>query len=119
MAGQRVLVARAEEARDTLPDGLRAAGAAVDVVALYRTLAVVPPNAERALAADAVAFSSSSTVRNFAAAFPGHDLSDVRAVSIGPVTTQAVQEAGLQLLAEAERHDVDGLVEALLGALRS
>jgi uroporphyrinogen III methyltransferase/synthase len=114
LTNTRALVARAEEARDTLPEGLRAAGATVDVVALYRTLAVVPPNAERALTADAVAFSSSSTVRNFAAAFPGRDLSAVRAVSIGPVTTTAVREAGLQLLGEAERHDVDGLVDALV-----
>ena len=60
--GVRALVARAEEARDTLPDGLRAAGAEVDVVPLYRTLAALPRHPERMLAADAVAFTSSSTV---------------------------------------------------------
>ena len=71
----RALVARAEEARDTLPDGLRAAGAEVDVVPLYRTLAALPRHPERMLSADAVAFTSSSTVRRFAEALAGRDLS--------------------------------------------
>ena len=73
-AGVRALVARAEEARDTLPEGLRAAGAEVDVVPLYRTLAAQPRHPERMLAADAVAFTSSSTVTRFAEALAGHDL---------------------------------------------
>ena len=71
LAGVRALVARAEEARDTLPEGLRAAGAEVDVVPLYRTLARCPRHPERMLAADAVAFTSSSTVARFAEALAG------------------------------------------------
>ena len=67
----RALVARAEEARDTLPEGLRAAGADVDVVPLYRTLAALPRHPERMLSADAVAFTSSSTVTRFAEALAG------------------------------------------------
>ena len=97
----RALVARAEEARDTLPDGLRAAGADVDVVPLYRTLASLPRHPERMLAADAVAFTSSSTVRRFAAALPGRDLAGVRGVSIGPVTSATARELGVGLVAEA------------------
>jgi uroporphyrinogen III methyltransferase/synthase len=117
LAGVRALVARAEEARDTLPDGLRAAGADVDIVPLYRTLASLPRHPERMLAADAVAFTSSSTVRRFAAALPGHDLAGVRGVSIGPVTSAVARELGLGLVAEATRHDLDGLVETLLAVL--
>jgi uroporphyrinogen III methyltransferase/synthase len=117
LAGRSALVARAEEARDTLPDGLRAAGADVDVVALYRTLRIGPRQPARLLGCDVVAFSSSSTVRGFAEALRGHDLSGVRAVSIGPVTTGTARELGLQVVAEAERHDVDGLVEAIVGLL--
>jgi uroporphyrinogen III methyltransferase/synthase len=117
LRGTRALVARAEEARDTLPDGLRAAGAEVDVVALYRTLAALPRHPERMLAADAVAFTSSSTVTRFADALAGHDLSRVRGVSIGPVTSATARELGVGVVAESARHDLDGLVEILLRVL--
>ncbi|MDX6560449.1 MAG: uroporphyrinogen methyltransferase / synthase, partial [Gaiellales bacterium] len=116
--GMRALVARAEEARDTLPDGLRAAVAHVDVVPLYRTLAARPRRPERMLSADAVAFTSSSTVRRFADALPGRDLSAVRGVSIGPVTSATARELGVGVVAEAVRHDLDGLTETLLEVLK-
>ena len=115
--GTRALVARAEQARDTLPEGLRAAGAEVDVVPLYRTLAATPRHPGRMLAADAVAFTSSSTVVRFAEALPGRDLSGVRGVSIGPVTSATARELGVGVIAEAARHDLDGLVETLLRVL--
>ncbi|HEY3612700.1 MAG TPA: uroporphyrinogen-III C-methyltransferase [Gaiellales bacterium] len=117
LQGVRALVARAEEARDTLPDGLRAAGADVDVVPLYRTLATRPRHPERMLSADAVAFTSSSTVTRFAEALAGHDLAGVRGVSIGPVTSATARELGVGVVAEASRHDLDGLVAALLEVL--
>jgi uroporphyrinogen III methyltransferase/synthase len=116
VAGRRVLVARAEEARDTLPDGLHEAGAAtVDVVPLYRTVAEVPPGADPP-AADLVTFTSSSTVRFFHLAFGGHDLSAVRGVSIGPVTSATMRELGIPIIAEAAEHDLDGLVAAVVEA---
>jgi uroporphyrinogen III methyltransferase / synthase len=117
LTGTRALVARAEEARDTLPEGLRAAGAEVDVVPLYRTLAATPRRPERMLSADAVAFTSSSTVRRFAEALPGRDLASVRGVSIGPVTSATARELGVGVVAEAARHDLDGLTETLLQVL--
>jgi uroporphyrinogen III methyltransferase/synthase len=117
LAGVRALVARAEEARDTLPEGLRAAGADVDVVPLYRTLAARPRHPERMLSADAVAFTSSSTVTRFAEALAGHALSGVRGVSIGPVTSATARELGVGLIAEAREHDLDGLVSTLLQVL--
>ena len=117
LAGVRALVARAEEARDTLPAGLAAAGAEVDVVPLYRTLAARPRHPERMLAADAVAFTSSSTVTRFAEALAGHDLSRVRGVSIGPVTSATAGTLGVGLIAEAAEHDLDGLVATLLQVL--
>ena len=116
VAGRRVLVARAEEARDTLPDGLHAAGATrVDVVPLYRTVAEVPPGPD-ALAADLVTFTSSSTVRFFATAFAGRELGAVRGVSIGPVTSATMRDLGIPIVAEATRHDIDGVVEAVIAA---
>ena len=111
-----VLVARAADARDVLPDALRERRAKVDVVALYETVADEPdPEAvEAASSADYVTFTSSSTVRNFVAAIGGGFPERARVVSIGPVTSEAAREAGLTVDLEAESHDLDGLVEALV-----
>jgi uroporphyrinogen III methyltransferase/synthase len=111
-----VLVARAAEARDVLPDALRESGAEVDVVALYETVAERPdPEAvEAAQSADYLTFTSSSTVRNLVGALEDGLPRQARVVSIGPITSEAVREAGLEVHVEAERHDIDGLVEALL-----
>jgi uroporphyrinogen III methyltransferase / synthase len=116
VADRRVLVARAAEARDVLPDALRERGAEVDVVALYETMREEPDQAavEAAQGADYVTFTSSSTVRNLTEALGGHFPNGARIVSIGPVTSEAARAAGLEVHAEAERHDVEGLVAALL-----
>jgi uroporphyrinogen III methyltransferase / synthase len=116
LRGKPVLVARAAEARELLPDTLRRRGAEVDVVALYETVAEAPDAEalERARDADFVTFTSSSTVRNFLAASPNGIPEGAKVVSIGPVTSEAAREAGLTVDVEAERHDIDGLVEALL-----
>jgi uroporphyrinogen III methyltransferase/synthase len=114
--GRRVLVARAAEARDVLPDALRERGAEVDVIALYETVREDPdPEAvEAAQAADYVTFTSSSTVRNLIEALGDRFPADARVVSIGPITSEAARAAGLEVQVEADRHDVDGLLEALL-----
>ncbi|MGE5282771.1 MAG: uroporphyrinogen-III C-methyltransferase [Chloroflexota bacterium] len=114
--GKRVLVARAAEARDVLPDALRGRGAEVDVVALYETVREEPsPEAvEAAQGAGYVTFTSSSTVRNLIDALGERFPAAARVVSIGPVTTDAARDAGLTVHVEAERHDIEGLVEALL-----
>jgi uroporphyrinogen III methyltransferase/synthase len=111
-----VLVARAAEARDVLPDALRERGALVDVVALYETVAEDPdPEAvEAARSADYVTFTSSSTVRNLLGAVGDRFPRAARVVSIGPVTSETAREAGLEVHVEAERHDPSGLVEALV-----
>ncbi len=123
----RALIARARGGREQLPDALRARGADVDALDLYET--VVEPLAPRTLAqaraADYVTFTSSSTVRNFLHAAGVQDgardgrasagISDAtRIVSIGPVTSETLREHGLDVDVEAARHDVDGLLDALL-----
>ena len=115
---RRALVARAAQAREVLPEALRSRGVEVDVLPLYETVA--EPLSERALAAarsaDYVTFTSSSTVRFFLEA-TGADAAlspRTRVVSIGPVTSEALRESGLEPDVEAERHDVDGLLDALL-----
>jgi uroporphyrinogen III methyltransferase/synthase len=116
--GRRVLIARASEARELLPESLEKAGASVDVVALYDTV-------REDLSADSVAdlvnidyvtFTSSSTVRYFVEALGGVERfpNTARVVSIGPVTSATAQELGLRVDAEAEQHDIDGLVTALV-----
>jgi uroporphyrinogen III methyltransferase/synthase len=125
--GARVLVLRAEGGRAVLVEGLAAAGAAVDEVTLYVAAppAEAPPEAlallrERAI--DAVAFTSSSTVRNLVTVL-GADaearagLDAARVVCIGPATAGTAREAGLAVAAEAELHTVPGLVAALRQAL--
>jgi uroporphyrinogen III methyltransferase / synthase len=116
LSGKRVLVARAAEARDVLPDGLRERGAEVDVVALYDTVGERVGDATLAeiAAADYVTFTSSSTVTRFLEATGGVP-NGARVVSIGPVTSATAREHGLEVHVEAERHDIDGLVEALVG----
>jgi uroporphyrinogen III methyltransferase/synthase len=117
----RALIARARVARDVLPDALRARGAEVDVVELYETVAEQLSEAQLAAAraADYVTFTSSSTVRFLldAGGGPGPDgvLGDgARLVSIGPATSTTLREHGLTPHVEAERHDVDGLIAALV-----
>jgi len=114
--GRRVLVARAADARDVLPDALRERGAEVDVVALYETVREQPDEAavESAQGADYVTFTSSSTVTNLTEALGDRFPSSARVVSIGPITSEAARAAGLEVHVEAERHDVDGLLAALL-----
>ncbi len=111
---RRVLVARAAVARDRLIEGLRDRGAEVVVVALYDTVAE-PIDATTAAAlaqADYLTFTSSSTVRFFLqSAAPGPQ---TRIASIGPVTSATLREHGLEPHIEATRHDIVGLLDALI-----
>ncbi|HEX6494571.1 MAG TPA: uroporphyrinogen-III synthase [Acidobacteriaceae bacterium] len=126
--GERVLLVRAAAARDVVPDALRAAGSTLTIVDAYRT--VVPADAaERACAIfggaplpDAVVFTSGSTVthlldvlREAALAFPR----EVACVSIGPVTSAALRDAGLVVGAEAETASLDALVTACVRVFTS
>jgi len=112
----RALVARAAEARDVLPDALRERGVEVDVLALYETVPETLDDRARdaALHADYITFTSSSTVTRFldAAGAPPGDHTKI--VSIGPITTQTLRERGLTPDVEAERHDIDGVVAAIV-----
>jgi uroporphyrinogen III methyltransferase/synthase len=121
VSGKRVLVARPAEARDVIPEYLRGRGAEVDVVALYETVREEPsPEAvEAAQSADYITFTSSSTVRNLSEALGERFPHDARTVSIGPVTSEAIKNAGLKVDVEADHHDIDGLIAALLADAKS
>ena len=115
---RRALIARASQARDVLPDGLSARGAEVHVLDVYETVAETPPPGilAQALGADYITFTSSSTVRYFLEAAGGTQAirPGSRLVSIGPVTSEALREQGLEPHLEAARHDVDGILQAIL-----
>ncbi|HST29726.1 MAG TPA: uroporphyrinogen-III C-methyltransferase [Chthoniobacterales bacterium] len=113
----RILLARAERARDVLPKELSRLGAIVDEAFAYRT---VPETRDVTGArrrfldegADLITFTSSSTVENFL----GLGLpwpKGMQVASIGPITSKTAQENGLKVDIEARRHDIAGLVEAI------
>jgi uroporphyrinogen-III synthase/uroporphyrinogen III methyltransferase/synthase len=120
-AGQRILLARAAAARDVIPDGLRAAGATVDVVDAYRN--VMPEAASellrQALAGgiDAATFTSSSSVTHLAeaarAAGVELSLAGVPAISIGPITSRTLRDLGWEPAVEANPYDILGLIAAV------
>lgn len=114
---KRVLVATAEGAAEILERSLLGQGADVTVLDLYRTEAASfdDATADKVCSSDYVTFSSGSTVRNLLTALEPKRLpANCRIVTIGPVTSEAVQSAGLRVATEAKRPDIDALVEAVL-----
>lgn len=118
----RVLLARAEVARDVVPDALRAAGYEVDVVAVYKTRP--PPRALldglsallEGYELDVVTFTSSSTVEHLCDALEARAaelLARTCVASIGPITTETAKKRGLRVDVTAEEHTVPGLVAAI------
>jgi uroporphyrinogen III methyltransferase/synthase len=113
----KVLIARAERARDLLPKGLAGMGAIVDEAFAYRTVAETSDvtGARRRFVeegADLITFTSSSTVENFL------DLklpwpAGMKVASIGPVTSATARERGLSVDVEANQHDIPGLISAI------
>jgi uroporphyrinogen III methyltransferase / synthase len=121
VAGGKVLYVTAEGARDVLPAGLREIGANLVIVEAYRT---IPDGAgaeklARAIEAgkvDLATFTSASAVRGYIEAV-GEDLAlRIPAASIGPQTSDALREAGIEVEAEADESTIDGLVSAVLRA---
>jgi uroporphyrinogen-III synthase len=114
----RVAVVQADIARPVAVDGLRAKGWDVTALTAYRTLAVdAEPTVVNAIAsADAITFTSGSTVRSFVTAY-GVDRLPGNVISIGPVTTNACAEFGISVTVTASEHNIDGLVAATVQSL--
>jgi uroporphyrinogen-III synthase len=123
--GKRVLLVRAQVARDVIPRELRKAGARVDVVEAYET--IVPQSSRIRLNAalnspkkrpQVITFTSSSTVRNFvflvdSRKAPVNHLGGIRLASIGPVTSSTLREVGLRVDIQAKEFTIPGLVKAI------
>lgn len=123
--GVRVLLARAAVARDVIPDALREAGIAVDVVDAYRNVLpeIAPELLTRAIAnrIDAVTFTSSSSATHLAEAARlagvAWPFAGVPAVSIGPITSETLIGLGWPPAVEAKPSDIKGLIAAVCHAL--
>jgi uroporphyrinogen III methyltransferase/synthase len=120
--GNRFVLLRAEIGRPIIVDGLRQRGATkVDDVAVYETrpAASLPPEVVEALDQKQVhwiTFTSSSTVKNFVSLLGSEfraRLAEVKLASIGPITTQTLNELGLKPTVQADTFNVAGLVEAI------
>lgn len=123
MDGKKVLLPRAKEARPTLPVEVRKMGAIVDEIAVYETkqatesvALLISRLAKRSV--DMVTFTSSSTVKNFKAALPEKDFSElvegIKVASIGPITSDTARELGLHVDVEAKEYTIPGLCDAIL-----
>jgi uroporphyrinogen-III synthase len=114
VSGKRFLLPRADIAREALAVGLTQRGAVVTEVAAYRTVGVSGPPPDLS-GADAVTFTSSSTVRHFLAS--GAAVGTAKVVCIGPVTAATARKLGLTVDAVADEYTEDGLIQALEGVL--
>lgn len=122
-AGSAVLIVRAAEAREVLPEALRSLGFHVDIAPVYRVVTVRPPTdvLERIASGsvDAVVFASGGTARRFVEALAAEGM-DAAALlvapvvaSIGPVTTQALHELGIAVDVQAPESTVASVVQVL------
>ena len=120
--GKRILLARAEKARDILPKGLRKMGAEVDVVEAYRT--VRPKGGVKKLKKilkdgkmDVITFTSSSTLNHFAELLKKENLKKllrgIAIACIGPVTARTVKEWGLKTQIQPRQYTIPGLTQAI------
>lgn len=108
MEGKRVLIPRAQEAREILPEELTRRGAKVDVVPCYKTIMPEPPPHLEEI--DRVVLMSSSAARHFRQL----SAADPECVCIGPITAETARELGFTRIIQAEQFDEDGVVQALL-----
>jgi len=118
--GARILIPRAQVAREVLPEMLIAAGAREVVVApVYKTVkpANAPVECVRELAAagaiDLVAFTSSSTVTNFCEMIGASVARGLRAAAIGPITAETARASGLQVVVQPTEYTVPALIAAI------
>jgi hydroxymethylbilane synthase len=117
---KRVLFPRGDLARESVPVGLREAGAIVETLLVYRTIPVdeVDPAVSRQLSAgeiDAVVFCSPSGVHSFVS-FVGsvfEGLQGLTIACIGPTTAEAARQVGLAVQVEAEESTIEGLIHQL------
>jgi len=117
--GRKILIARAEEARDVLPEELRHKGAEVTIAPVYSS--IMPPDATENLKRifvkkrpDMIAFTSSSTVKNFMKMAEGKNLDGIDIASIGPITSETIRGFGLKIAVQPAEYTIPMLVDAII-----
>ena len=123
--GQNILIARARDARDILPETLLTSANSVEVTAVYET--VLPPGSMALLhetlkeeSVDMVTFTSSSTASNFHTLLDGKfSPGAIKCASIGPVTAKTGRELGFDVAVEAGTYTIDGLVQGIMDYFRA
>ncbi len=118
-SGKRILIPRAQEAREVLPEKLTERGAQVDVVTAYCTEieeSCAGPVKEMLAEGeiDIITFTSSSTIKNFVKLIGASVPEGVQIACIGPITAQTAEELGLRPDIVAEEYTIEGLVKALM-----
>lgn len=115
----KILLPQAEDARDIIPKVLESKGWTLEVVSAYKTQApqIEPDYAKVISAANAITFTSSSTVTNFISAFGLIGLPK-NIISIGPVTTSTLNHHGITEVTTAQKHNIDGLIESVVSVLK-
>ncbi len=130
LKGTRLMLPRADIAREVLADQLRDAGAEVSEVVAYRTLLGGERDGDQDIyrmlldrQIDAITFTSASTVKNFARIFGEEQAADLlrttAVASIGPVTAEAAQQLGIATTVMPQRYTIPDLVDALVEHFRS
>jgi uroporphyrinogen III methyltransferase/synthase len=120
--GKRILLPRALQAREVLPEALREMGAEVEVVPAYKSVRPIR-DLDRVRAylkekkISVVTFTSSSTVNHFVEMFDPQELISLMAgvvvASIGPITAKTVQRAGLTNHIMPDQYTIAALAKAI------
>jgi len=119
--GARILLPRAETARDVIPRGLAQKGAIVDVIPVYRTVGSGREGTDfirmiQGKKVDVITFTSPSTVKNFIDIIGG--VSEIPPTAhiacIGPVTAEAAEKAGLAVDIMQGPYEIEGFVETIV-----
>ncbi|PKN19701.1 MAG: uroporphyrinogen-III C-methyltransferase [Deltaproteobacteria bacterium HGW-Deltaproteobacteria-6] len=121
LSGKKILIPRAQKARDILPEGLKKQGSFVDVVTAYRTVNSGAKKEDltaliEAGEVDVITFTSSSTVTNFIEIMGGDYVlpPQIKTACIGPVTAAAAKKAGFRIDITQEDYTMNGLVQSLI-----
>lgn len=119
--GQNILIVRAKEARDVLPNGLRRMGAKITIAPAYKTIkasAKTVPRARNLKDIDLIIFTSASGVKNFFKMFPAAAFRKLKKrpiiAAIGPITAREARKSGLKPAIEAGEYTFEGLSEAIV-----
>ena len=124
--GRNILIPRALEGRQILPETLRGAGAQVTIAPVYQNCPADSDKEELRMelkngGVEMVTFTSSSTVRNFLAMIDAENqeelqkiMTGVKIAAIGPITAKTVTDNGLQVDVQPEEYTIPGLIQSIV-----